>query len=67
VTVRVSPVIHSVDAIGNARGRGKRESRPQAAFDLGTADRSGYMRSIIAWPKPEHDTCFAPSISRAKS
>ena len=26
-----------------------------------------YMRSIIAWPKPEHDTCFAPCIWRAKS
>ena len=26
-----------------------------------------YMRSIIAWPKPEHDTFFAPSICRAKS
>src|SRR6185312_16155614 len=26
-----------------------------------------YMRSIIAWPKPEVDTCFAPSIRRAKS
>ena len=26
-----------------------------------------YIRSIIAWPKPEHDTCVAPSISRAKS
>ena len=28
---------------------------------------STYMRSIIAWPKAEHDTCFAPSIRRAKS
>ena len=26
-----------------------------------------YIRSIIAWPKPEHDTCVAPSIRRAKS
>jgi hypothetical protein len=26
-----------------------------------------YIRSIIACPNPEHDTCFAPSISRAKS
>ncbi|GIK88275.1 MAG: hypothetical protein BroJett026_37560 [Betaproteobacteria bacterium] len=29
--------------------------------------RAGYIRAIIAWPKPEHDTCVAPSISRAKS
>ena len=28
---------------------------------------SPYIRSIIAWPKPEHDTCFAPGIKRAKS
>jgi hypothetical protein len=26
-----------------------------------------FMRSIIALPKPEQDTCVAPSISRAKS
>jgi hypothetical protein len=26
-----------------------------------------YILSIIAWPKPEHDTCVAPGISRAKS
>ena len=26
-----------------------------------------YIRSIIAWPKPEQDTFFAPSIWRAKS
>ncbi len=26
-----------------------------------------YIRSIIALPKPEHDTCFAPCMSRAKS
>ena len=25
------------------------------------------MWSIITWPKPEHDTWVAPSISRAKS
>ena len=30
-----------------------------------TFDR--HIRSIIAWPNPEQDTCFAPSISRAKS
>jgi len=29
--------------------------------------RGGYIRSIIAWPKPEQETCFAPCISRAKS
>ena len=27
----------------------------------------GYIRSIIALPKPEHETCVAPCISRAKS
>ncbi len=26
-----------------------------------------HMLSIITWPKPEHDTCVAPSIRRAKS
>jgi hypothetical protein len=26
-----------------------------------------YILSIIARPKPEHDTCFAPGINRAKS
>ncbi len=45
--------------------------------DIGRApgwpDRSGdtaglaYMFSISTLPKPEHDTCVAPSIRRAKS
>ena len=26
-----------------------------------------YIMSIITWPKPEHETWVAPSISRAKS
>jgi hypothetical protein len=26
-----------------------------------------YMLAIIALPKPEHDSCVAPSIKRAKS
>ena len=26
-----------------------------------------HMWSIITWPKPEHDTWVAPSMSRAKS
>jgi hypothetical protein len=26
-----------------------------------------YILSIIAWPKPEQDTCFEPGIRRAKS
>ena len=26
-----------------------------------------YIRSIIAWPNPEHETCVAPVMSRAKS
>ena len=39
----------------------------------GTRDASGqggfhrYIRSIIAWPKPDVGTCFAPCIWRAKS
>ena len=28
---------------------------------------SRHMWSIMTCPKPEHDTCVAPSISRAKS
>jgi hypothetical protein len=37
---------------------------------LGTAWeglRPRYIMSIMTWPKPEHETCVAPSISRAKS
>jgi len=30
-------------------------------------DASVYIFSISTSPKPEHDTCVAPSISRAKS
>ena len=29
--------------------------------------RRSYIRSIMAWPKPEQDTCVAPGIRRAKS
>jgi hypothetical protein len=41
-------------------------SRPGNAGIVAAAAR-GYILSIIARPKPEHDTCFAPGISRAKS
>jgi hypothetical protein len=59
---------------GRLGGRGGR--RIDAGPTLGRADRRrqlsrlhppDHMRSIIAWPNPEHDTCVAPCISRAKS
>ena len=33
----------------------------------GAGRAAGYICAIIAWPKPEHDTCVAPGRSRAKS
>ncbi len=33
----------------------------------GACGADAYMRSIIALPKPEHETSLAPSIRRAKS
>ena len=30
-------------------------------------DGMRHILSIIAWPKPEQETCFAPCIKRAKS
>ena len=42
-----------------SEGRGR---RPAA-----TGRAKGYIFAIIAWPKPEHDTCVAPGRSRAKS
>ena len=46
----------------------KRPAGRRVFFGDDAADeRSRYIRSIIAWPKPEHDTCVAPSIRRAKS
>ncbi len=38
---------------------------PGAAGIAAAARR--YILSIIARPNPEHDTCFAPGINRAKS
>ena len=44
------------------------KARRTAGFFLRAERRAlAYMRSIITWPKPEQDTCVAPSISRAKS
>jgi hypothetical protein len=47
---------------------------PRRTSDLGLVVRTScdvleprHMLSIITWPKPEHDTWVAPSISRAKS
>jgi hypothetical protein len=40
---------------------------PLGAAFLFAAGSAGYMRSIIAWPKPEHFTSFASFIWRAKS
>ena len=43
------------------RGAGARRARP------GAAAREPHMCEIIASPNPEHVTCVAPGISRAKS
>ena len=45
----------------------RRPTLRQRASDSLRALRGVYIRSIIAWPKPEQDTCVAPSIRRAKS
>ncbi len=55
----------------------KKDKNPSRINDLGFCvepdGTSGdvlkpcYIWSIITWPKPEHDTCVAPSIRRAKS
>jgi hypothetical protein len=37
-----------------------------ASYPRTPLERS-HIRSIITWPKPEHDTWVAPSIRRAKS
>ncbi len=46
-----------------------RNSLPIPTLRVGPLVRPSrrYILSIIAWPKPEHDTCFEPGISRAKS
>src|SRR6185369_15092343 len=42
---------------------------PSVGFAAGArcSSRAGYIRSIIAFPNPEHETCVDPDISRAKS
>ena len=53
----------------------KKDPRLKAArrggFFIGAAvfacEAFSYILSIMAWPKPEHDTCFASFIWRAKS
>ncbi len=47
--------------------RNAKDPRSGGSFAGGQVVRYTYMRSIIAFPKPEHDTCVAPGISRAKS
>ena len=56
-------------------------SRQRVSYDVGHTERGSrtvraerpprsrrrYIRSIMALPKPEHDTCVAPGIRRAKS
>ena len=44
-------------------GSQRRGGRPSA----GPPRKGSYMFSISTSPKPEHDTCVAPSIRRAKS
>ena len=41
--------------------------RFRADGGLSQAGEADHMWSIITWPKPEHETCVAPSIRRAKS
>ena len=63
----------------NATGRtriipvGVRRTGPKGEKPAGSRSRrpdrlpDSYIRSIIAFPNPEHDTCVAPGINRAKS
>src|SRR5437867_2347231 len=51
--------------IGADRPAGIRWRAQQRESENG--ENPHHMRSIIAWPKPEQDTCFAPCIWRAKS
>jgi len=51
--------------VGADRPAGARAAAEQAESD--GEENPHHMRSIIAWPKPEQDTCFAPCIWRAKS
>jgi hypothetical protein len=49
----------------NSPGLGERGAGTGAAAVA--AGRLSYMFSIMTSPKPEQDTCVAPSIRRAKS
>jgi hypothetical protein len=40
---------------------------PRFAWGPSPGGSRRYILSIIAWPKPEQDTCFEPGIRRAKS
>lgn len=40
---------------------------PVASPRAENGPRRAHIFSIITWPNPEHDTCVAPSIRRAKS
>jgi hypothetical protein len=40
---------------------------PRFAWGPAPGGSRRYILSIMAWPKPEHDTCLAPGMSRAKS
>src|SRR5882672_9452279 len=55
--------------VGRPFGRGIAGGESQAgAGEEGEGGAAhGYIRSIIAWPKAEQLTCFAPCIWRAKS
>src|SRR5258705_13880730 len=44
-----------------------RRDRNRAPRDRGRVAHWHYMRSIMALPKPEHDTWVDPGMSRAKS
>ena len=47
---------------------GNRKPATRRAFRcVAGAAETTHMFSIITWPKPEHDTCVAPCIRRAKS
>ncbi len=64
------------DAAEATGGRATQGRRPQPQADAPAGSRIGdtdpfrrrdYIRSIIALPKPEQETCVAPCIRRAKS
>jgi len=45
----------------------KRKARQAAGLFVDDGVVVGYIRSIIACPNPEQDTCVAPGMRRAKS